>query len=382
MDAFTASRGEVRAVTDDRDPRRLLAARARARACSASRRRRPRWPACSSYGAEGRVVCVLTGHGLKDPQTAMNQRGVGGPLRARPRQRRAGGARREPAPRLVRVPASSANLGPGLRRAGRGAVDLTSSWRSRRPASSRVESDMPGRAARPLEPLRAGVRGAAPGRRADASAIRSEIPPAAGLGSSAAAIVAGLVRRRPHVRARRAAVRAGAPSSRATPTTWPRRCYGGFVICAGRRAGALRAAARAWRACSRSRRIRCRPPRRARRCPPRSRWPTRSQRRPRRRCSCSAWRADDLVADRRAGLSDRLHQPRRAVALPALDGAGRARAGARRGRRHDLGRRADRPVLVPLGADGRAGGALRQEAPDCEVRRVTFAPGGADVSEL
>jgi threonine synthase len=25
------------------------------------------------YGAEGRVVCVLTGHGLKDPQTAMNQ---------------------------------------------------------------------------------------------------------------------------------------------------------------------------------------------------------------------------------------------------------------------------------------------------------------------
>jgi threonine synthase len=24
------------------------------------------------YGAEGRVVCVLTGHGLKDPQTAMN----------------------------------------------------------------------------------------------------------------------------------------------------------------------------------------------------------------------------------------------------------------------------------------------------------------------
>ena len=25
------------------------------------------------YGAEGRVVCVLTGHGLKDPQTAMNR---------------------------------------------------------------------------------------------------------------------------------------------------------------------------------------------------------------------------------------------------------------------------------------------------------------------
>ena len=25
------------------------------------------------YGAEGRVVCVLTGHGLKDPQTAMSR---------------------------------------------------------------------------------------------------------------------------------------------------------------------------------------------------------------------------------------------------------------------------------------------------------------------
>ena len=48
MNAFTASRGEVRAVTDERDPRRLHAARPRARACSASRPRRRRWPGCSS----------------------------------------------------------------------------------------------------------------------------------------------------------------------------------------------------------------------------------------------------------------------------------------------------------------------------------------------
>ena len=27
------------------------------------------------YGAEGRVVCVLTGHGLKDPQTALGHAG-------------------------------------------------------------------------------------------------------------------------------------------------------------------------------------------------------------------------------------------------------------------------------------------------------------------
>jgi threonine synthase len=25
------------------------------------------------YGASGRVVCVLTGHGLKDPQTALKR---------------------------------------------------------------------------------------------------------------------------------------------------------------------------------------------------------------------------------------------------------------------------------------------------------------------
>ena len=49
---------------------------ARRRACSASRPRRHRWPAllqaprraCSAPGS--RVVCVLTGHGLKDPDTA------------------------------------------------------------------------------------------------------------------------------------------------------------------------------------------------------------------------------------------------------------------------------------------------------------------------
>jgi threonine synthase len=27
------------------------------------------------YGASGRVVCVLTGHGLKDPQTALMRAG-------------------------------------------------------------------------------------------------------------------------------------------------------------------------------------------------------------------------------------------------------------------------------------------------------------------
>ena len=67
-----SSRGEVRAVTDDQilDAYSLLASREGvfcepASAASVA--------GLLANGAEGRVVCVLTGHGLKDPQTAMNR---------------------------------------------------------------------------------------------------------------------------------------------------------------------------------------------------------------------------------------------------------------------------------------------------------------------
>jgi threonine synthase len=70
MDAFTSSRGEVRAVSDDEilDAYSLLGAREGvfcepASAASVA--------GLLKYGAEGRVVCVLTGHGLKDPTTAL-----------------------------------------------------------------------------------------------------------------------------------------------------------------------------------------------------------------------------------------------------------------------------------------------------------------------
>ena len=72
MDAFTSSRGEVRAVSDDEilAAYSLLGAREGvfcepASAASVA--------GLLKYGAEGTVVCVLTGHGLKDPQTAMNR---------------------------------------------------------------------------------------------------------------------------------------------------------------------------------------------------------------------------------------------------------------------------------------------------------------------
>jgi threonine synthase len=72
MNAFTASRGQVRAVSDDE----ILAAYA----LLGEREGVFCEPASAAavaglikYGAEGRVVCVLTGNGLKDPQTAMSR---------------------------------------------------------------------------------------------------------------------------------------------------------------------------------------------------------------------------------------------------------------------------------------------------------------------
>ena len=76
MTAVTESRGAIEAVTDDEilDAYRLLAAREGvfcepASAASVA--------GLLKHGADGasRVVCVLTGHGLKDPQTALEQSG-------------------------------------------------------------------------------------------------------------------------------------------------------------------------------------------------------------------------------------------------------------------------------------------------------------------
>jgi threonine synthase len=76
MAAMTASRGGVAAVTDDEilAAYRLLAAREGvfcepASAASVAGLLR------HGAGDAVRVVCVLTGHGLKDPQTALEQSG-------------------------------------------------------------------------------------------------------------------------------------------------------------------------------------------------------------------------------------------------------------------------------------------------------------------
>ena len=72
MSAFTSSRGEVRAVSDAEilDAYALLGAREGVFCEPASA---AAVAGLIKYGAEGQVVCVLTGHGLKDPQTAMSR---------------------------------------------------------------------------------------------------------------------------------------------------------------------------------------------------------------------------------------------------------------------------------------------------------------------
>jgi threonine synthase len=72
MNAFTASRGEVRPVSDAEilEAYELVGAREGVFCEAASA---ASVAGLLKYGAEGCVVCVLTGHGLKDPQTAMSR---------------------------------------------------------------------------------------------------------------------------------------------------------------------------------------------------------------------------------------------------------------------------------------------------------------------
>src|SRR5215203_6072229 len=100
------------------------------------------------------------------------------------------------------------------------------------------------------------------------------------------------------------------------------------------------------RACWWCRRSRCRRRPRARRCRRRCRWP--------RRCALYE-RSMELVE-----------------AAPGLGAVGATISGAG-------------PTVLfwtHWEQTGALVDRLRAEAPDCEVRRVTFAPGGADVSEL
>ena len=80
MAAFTASRGRVEAVTDEQilDAYRLLASREGvfcepASAASVAGILAHGLPVAEGSAPPGTVVCVLTGHGLKDPDTALGK---------------------------------------------------------------------------------------------------------------------------------------------------------------------------------------------------------------------------------------------------------------------------------------------------------------------
>ncbi len=280
--------------------------------------------------------------------------------------------------RVVRVPASSANLGPGYDSLA-AALSLNLEVEVQETGEFAVDCDVPGV---PRDRSNLLVQAFERLHSADglSFSIRSEIPVTGGLGSSAAAIVAGLVAA-DHMFELDAPLFDHAVALEGHPDNVAAALYGGFVICAEDV-----------------------PPTRFDPLPgleaviaiPPERVPTAEARAalpaevPMADAVYNASHAAllvlglargdlDLVS---RGLGDRIHQPRRAHLYPrSMELLERAR---------DLG---------AIGASISGAGptvlfwchwqqtgplfeALRAEARDCEVRRVQFAPGGADVRAL
>ena len=231
MAAFTASRGRVAAVSDEQ----ILDAY--------------RWLAASEgvfcEPASAASVAGLLAHGLptveggappgvgrlrphrprpQGPRHRARQGPRGGQLRERPQRGRAGGLRLTARHRLVRVPASSANLGPGYDVMA-AAVSLHLELEVEETGEFSLR---PGRARCPdraREPDRAGVREPAPRRRDRLPAAQRD-PAGARAGLQRGGDRRRALRRRPPLRAGALAGRScwrGRPRSRATPTTSPPR---------------------------------------------------------------------------------------------------------------------------------------------------------------
>jgi homoserine kinase len=277
---------------------------------------------------------------------------------------------------VVRVPASSANLGPGYDVLA-AALDLQFELEVEETGSFSVECDVPGV---PLDRSNLCVAAFERLHPADgvSFSIRSSIPPAAGLGSSAAAIVAGLCAA-DHMYELDAPLFELAHELEGHPDNVAAALLGGFVICAGEP-------------------VRVEPPAGLEGviATPPDRVPTTSARAalpedvPLADAVHNVGRASLLVLGLAAadfsligrGLSDALHQPRRRSLYPrsmelveaatSLGALGATISGAG-------------PTVLFWSHWEQTGALverLRAEAPDCEVRRVTFAPGGADVNEL
>jgi homoserine kinase len=279
--------------------------------------------------------------------------------------------------RLVRVPASSANLGPGYDVLA-AALDVQLELEVEETGSFSVACDVPGVS---LDRSNLCVRAFERLHPSDgvSFSIRSAIPPAAGLGSSAAAIVAGLCAA-DHMYELDADLFSLAAELEGHPDNVAAALLGGFVVCAG------------WEP------VRLDPPAglEAVLAIPSFEVQTAAAREalpaevPLSEAVFNVAHASLLVVGLaqsdlsliQRGLADALHQPRRRSLYPrsmelveaatSLGALGATISGAG-------------PTVLFWSPWEQTGGlveGLRAEAPDCEVRRVTFAPGGADVNEL
>jgi homoserine kinase len=280
--------------------------------------------------------------------------------------------------RIVRAPASSANLGPGYDVLA-AALEIELELEVEETGEFSVECNLPGV---PLDRANLCVRAFERLHPADGVrfAIRSEIPPAAGLGSSAAAIVAGLAAA-DHMFELDAPLFDHAVALEGHPDNVGAALLGGFVICAAD-----------------GEPVRFDPPAGLEgvlAIPPEE-VPTTEARAampeevPLGEAVHNVGHASLLVLGLAKddfsligrGLKDQLHQPRRRPLYP---------------RSMDLVDRAEE--LGAVGATISGAGPtvlfwchweqtgtlverLRTEAADCAVRRVTFSPGGADVRAL
>ncbi len=279
--------------------------------------------------------------------------------------------------RVVRVPASTANLGPGYDVLA-AALSLNLELEVEETGEFFVHSDVPGL---PTDRSNLCVRGFELLHAADGVAfqIRSEIPVAAGLGSSAAAIVAGLSAA-DHLYELDAPIFDLARELEGHPDNVAASIYGGFVVCADDEP------------------VRFDPPPglEAVLAIPQQQVPTATAREvipaevPIAEAVHNVAHASLLVLGLARddfsligrGLADQLHQERRRSLYP---------------RSMELVERAGELGAVGATISG-AGPAvlfwchwqqtgnlmerLKTEAQDCDVRRVQFAPGGADVRAL